>query len=117
MMSDSATKALMKIAGSVGKKVPEMGEKYLTVCGAKKHVRDYARAKENEWANTGLFEAAVEMLYYMHETCDELIEKGENMDECETRRMCERCSAIKRAPVLPLRWRFPPFLNFVRMWY
>ncbi len=77
MMSDSAAKALMKIAGSVGKKVPEMGEKYLTVCGAKKHVRDYARAKENEWANTGLFEAAVEMLYYMHETCDELIAKAE----------------------------------------
>ena len=73
MMSDSAAKALMKIAGSVGKKVPQMGEKYLTVGGAKKHVRDYARTKENEWADTGLFEAAVEMLYYMHETCDELM--------------------------------------------
>ena len=36
------------------------------------------------------------------------------MDECETRWRCERCSAIKRGPVLQLRWRFPPFLNFVR---
>ena len=78
MMSDSAAKALMKIAGSVNKKMPEMGEKYLTVCGAKKHVRDYAKAKENEWADTGLFEAVVEQLYYMHESCDELIKRAED---------------------------------------
>jgi len=78
MMSDSAAKALMKIAGSVNKKVPEMGEKYLTVCGAKKHARDYAKAKENEWADTGLFEAVVEMLYYMHESCDELIKRADD---------------------------------------
>ena len=54
MMTDGAAKALLKIAGSVNKKVPEMKEKYLTVNLARKHVKDYARAKENEWANTGL---------------------------------------------------------------
>ena len=55
-----------------------MPEKYLTVNGARKHVKDYARAKENEWSGTGLFEACVEVLYNMHEPYDELLEIAEN---------------------------------------
>ena len=46
----NAAKALLKIAGSVNKKVPEMTDKYLTVYAVRKHVKAYARAKENEWA-------------------------------------------------------------------
>ena len=73
IMNDNAVKALMKIATSATEKVPRMQEKYMTVALVRKHVKEYIRAKENEWEGNGLYEAITAMRNNMDKSYAEMV--------------------------------------------
>ena len=73
VMNDNAAKALMKIATSATEKVPRMQEKYMTVSLIRKHIKDYIRAKENEWEGNGLYDAITAMRSNMDKPYEDLV--------------------------------------------
>ena len=73
VMNDNAAKALMKIATSATEKVPRMQEKYITVSLIRKHIKDYIRAKENEWEGNGLYDAITAMRSNMDKPYEDLV--------------------------------------------